>query len=162
MKSPTIQVFAVVGIVIGLTMSVRPAAADPPKIITIDAPGAGTSAGQGTYASSINLSGAITGPYVDARNVAHGFLLGADDRFTTFGAPGAGTKAGQGTGPKSINLKGAIAGVYADPRGVFHGFLRAPGGAITTFDAPGAGTSAGQGTLRRRHQPGGGDRGRVL
>ncbi len=110
MKSSAIHIFAVVGTVIGLTMSVRPAAADPPKIITIDAPGAGTSAFQGTQAFVINLGGAIAGDYIDAGGVYHGFLLGVGDHFTTFEAPGAGTKAGQGTAAISINQEGATAG----------------------------------------------------
>ena len=44
------------------------------EITTIDVPGAGAGAGQGTFAVSINPAGAITGYYVDANNVGHGFL----------------------------------------------------------------------------------------
>ena len=44
-------------------------------IRTFEAPGAGTGAYQGTYASSINTAGLITGNYSDAKNVLHGFLL---------------------------------------------------------------------------------------
>jgi hypothetical protein len=42
-------------------------------ITTYDAPGAGTSAGQGTFANQINALAAITGYYVDPNNVYHGF-----------------------------------------------------------------------------------------
>ncbi len=41
---------------------------------TFDAPGAGKGANQGTFASSINPAGAITGTYKDASMVSHGFL----------------------------------------------------------------------------------------
>ena len=44
------------------------------QIITFDAPGAGTGAFQGTLPYGINPEGAIAGYYVDASNVAHGFL----------------------------------------------------------------------------------------
>jgi hypothetical protein len=51
------------------------------KIVTFDAPGAGSTPGtssstwyQGTQAAAINSDGAITGYYTDAHNVVHGFL----------------------------------------------------------------------------------------
>jgi hypothetical protein len=51
------------------------------KIVTFDAPGAGSTPGtsnstwyQGTQAAAINPEGAITGYYTDANNVIHGFL----------------------------------------------------------------------------------------
>jgi hypothetical protein len=44
MKRLTIHVFAVVGTAVGLTLSIRPGAADPPKIITFQVPGSGTKA----------------------------------------------------------------------------------------------------------------------
>ncbi len=46
------------------------------KFITFDAPGAGTTAGSGsgTFSNNINDGGTITGRYVDANNVNHGFL----------------------------------------------------------------------------------------
>jgi hypothetical protein len=43
-------------------------------ITTFDAPGAGTGAGQGTLPETPNLFGVITGQYIDASNVHHGFL----------------------------------------------------------------------------------------
>ncbi len=43
-------------------------------IATFDAPGAGTSSGQGTTPSSNNLVGEITGFFLDTSNVYHGFL----------------------------------------------------------------------------------------
>jgi hypothetical protein len=46
------------------------------KFTTFDVPGAGTVVGswQGTYPNDINQWGAITGLWVDANNVWHGFL----------------------------------------------------------------------------------------
>ena len=44
-------------------------------IITFDAPGAGTGPGQGTFAAAMDTGGTITGWYLDAGDVFHGFLL---------------------------------------------------------------------------------------
>ena len=44
------------------------------RIITFDAPGAGTAAGQGTTALGIVPNGTISGFYADASSVLHGFL----------------------------------------------------------------------------------------
>ena len=43
-------------------------------ITTFDVPGAGAGAGQGTVALFNNPADAITGYYIDANNVFHGFL----------------------------------------------------------------------------------------
>src|ERR1019366_6375757 len=112
-----------------------------PAFITFEAPGAGTGAGQGTYASSINRAGAITGDYRDASGTFHGFVRAADGTITDFDVPGS-----TGTSPSSINAVGVIAGSYGDASNVSHGFVRAADGTITTFDAPGAGTGAYEGT----------------
>src|SRR5580704_13526277 len=118
---------------------------------TFDAPGAGTAAGSGfgTFPTSLNDGGAITGHYIDANNVNHGFLRSSSgEEFIAFDAPGAGKAAGsgQGTFPKSINKAGAITGHYIDSHNVNHGFLRSPtGDKLITFDAPGAGKTAGSG-----------------
>jgi hypothetical protein len=117
-----------------------------PHIITIDAPGAGTGPSQGTGCFAftdcsvlINNAGAITGYYLDAKNVFHGFVRSRDGKFTTFEAPGADTNAGDfnGTLPNAINDAGAITGVYYDAQNLGHGFLRSPAGKFTTFDVPG-------------------------
>src|SRR5208337_1092112 len=79
------------------------------KIITYDAPGAGSETvsgfygtavglgGQGTYAIAINPEGAIAGTYIDKDNVMHGFLRSPDGRFTTIDVPGAGKGFALGT-----------------------------------------------------------------
>jgi len=117
--------------------------AGEPRIITFDAPGAGATPGsyQGTSCYSdcsvlINNFGAITGTYLDANNVFHGFVRSPEGKFTTFEAPGADTTPGNfnGTLPNGINDAGAITGQYYDASGGSHGFLRSPEGAFTTFD----------------------------
>jgi hypothetical protein len=127
-----------------LALSVCARAQDS-KIISFDAPGADTTPGDynGTYASSINVGGLITGSYQGADTVFHGFLRSPDGKFTTFEAPGADTTAGSynGTTPTSINDLGVITGSFNDATGLSHGFLRTPDGKFTTFDVPGAGAN---------------------
>lgn len=121
--------------------------AKEPRFITFDAPGAGTGSGQGTgcFAGTdcsvlINNFGVITGYYLDANNVFHGFVRSPEGKFTTLDAPGADLTANDfnGTVPNAINDAGAITGAYYDVNNVGHGFLRSPEGGFTSFDAPGA------------------------
>ena len=129
-----------------LAMTLAANASAKPRIITLDAPGAGTGSYQGTGCFAytdcsvlINNWGAVTGYYLDADNVYHGFLRNPDGKFTTFEAPGADTQAGDfnGTLPNAINDAGAITGVYYDANNEGHGFLRSPEGKFTTFDVTG-------------------------
>jgi hypothetical protein len=41
---------------------------------TFNAPGAGTASGQGTFGAANNLLGVVTGNYIDANGVEHGYL----------------------------------------------------------------------------------------
>ena len=115
------------------------------RIVTFDAPGADTKPGDnnGTYPTGINAWGAVTGNYVDANNVLHGFLRSPEGKFTTFEAPGVDTTPGSynGTGPSAINDLGVITGLYYDATGLSHGFLRDPDAKFTTFDVSGAGAN---------------------
>jgi hypothetical protein len=61
-----------------------------PTFVTIDAPGAGTALYQGTVPMGLTPTGAITGYYIDASNVSHGFLRTSRGAFIAFDAPGAG------------------------------------------------------------------------
>jgi hypothetical protein len=114
----------------------------------IDAPDAGTGPfPQGTFPSEftpmgINLLGGITGFYVDANAVQHGFVRAPGGTISEFDPTGS-----VFTNPNAIDDVGEITGFYVDASGVGHGFLRTLGGTITTLDAPGAGTGAGQGTF---------------
>src|SRR5262249_16275813 len=72
----------------------------------------------------INPAGAITGSYMDASFVFHGFLRSPKRSFTSFYPPGSIL-----TQPSSINQSGAITGSYYTPGNPFaqqHGFLRTP------------------------------------
>jgi len=102
-------------------------------ITTFDAPGAGTGAGQGTRAFSIDPSGTIIGYIRDANEVRHGFIRSKDGSFTIFDAPGAGTAAGQGTRAYSINPSGAITGFFFDLINVAHGYVRSNQSEITSM-----------------------------
>src|SRR4029077_14849421 len=62
---------------LGLGLSVN-AGQKKTSITTFDAPLAGTAAGQGTFPSGINDSGAITGFVRDANVARHGFLRAPD------------------------------------------------------------------------------------
>jgi hypothetical protein len=107
-------------------------------IVTIDAPGAGTTprSGQGTVAYSINVEGIIAGQYQDATNVFHCFVRSPDGHIITFDAPGAGNGPNQGSLAVDINLEGEIAGFTIDKNNVFHAFIRSPWGTFTSVDAP--------------------------
>ncbi len=83
--------------------------------------------------TGINPAGAISGYYIDTREVAHGFLRSPDGTITTFDAPGAGGFL-NGTFPRSINPAGVITGYFSDTNNHTHGFVRDADGTITTFD----------------------------
>jgi hypothetical protein len=125
------------------------------RLVTFDAVGAGTGSGQGTISKDINAKGEVTGYYVDANNVSHGFLRDYRDNVAIFDAPGAGTGPGQGTISSSINAKGEVTGYYVDANNVNHGFVEQSCVTepcplyvrIVTFDVAGAGTYSGQGTV---------------
>src|SRR5579863_2496346 len=107
---------------------------------TFNAPGAGTAANQGTITFSINLFGVTTGYYIDASNVAHGFVTAAPfTNFVTLTDPDAGEGPGQGTFAGNVNLRGEIAGSYIDAGGVSHGFVTSPPyHTFTSFDPEGS------------------------
>src|SRR2546421_7895323 len=75
---------------LGLGLSVN-AGGTTTTITKFDAPGAGTAAGQGTFANGMNTSGAVTGFIPDANAARHGFLRAPDGTFTIFDDPAAGT-----------------------------------------------------------------------
>lgn len=103
---------------------------------TLDAPDAGTNAGQGTMAFSIDAEGVIAGAFVDADGVLHGFI---EDRgtFVTFNAPGAGTSAGEGTALTAVSSNGTLTGYIVDASGTAHG-LTYRAGVFTTYNDPAA------------------------
>ncbi len=77
MKFGTLTFLTTVALFGVLPVPVRLAAQNASsEIINFDAPGAGKTAGsgQGTFPDSISEAGAITGHYIDSKNVNHGFL----------------------------------------------------------------------------------------
>ncbi len=80
-----------------------PGRAQAQTFTTIDVPGAGTAAFEGTIPIGINAAGTITGLYLITGNVAHGFVRAPGGKITAFGAKGAGTASNQGTFPVAIN-----------------------------------------------------------
>lgn len=126
------------------------------KFVTFDAPGAirNGDSYDGTFPDSINNGGTVTGIYIAADVLYHGFVRGPGGEFVTLDAPGIGTSVGTRFRaiPGSVNLKsrsvsmnnhGAITGNYIDSNNVSHGFLRSPEGRLMTVDAPGASSAAG-------------------
>jgi hypothetical protein len=96
------------------------------KFTTFDAPGAGTDSYEGTGCFSdcpvrLNDWGAITGIYIDANFVYHGYLRSPEGRIVTVDPVGS-----TFTFPTGINDVGSIAGYYADANNVSHGFVRIP------------------------------------
>ena len=120
------------------------------KFVMFDAPGAGS---VGTFASSINPAGTITGHYADANGVFHGYVRASDGTVAEFDVPGAVPE----TSPSGINPAGTDTGYYLDANTVFHSYVRASDGTVTEFDAPGAGaqTYQGQGTYALSINPAG-------
>src|SRR5437762_1437349 len=89
----------------------------------------------GTFPSSINDAGEITGSYGTSDGANHGIVRDASGTFTSFDShPGAFND----THPTSINPRGEITGSYRISFGVFHGFVRDASGTITSFDPPGS------------------------
>src|SRR5215216_62099 len=74
-----LQLVPAATILVALAIS-TPASAQ--TITTFDAPGAGTGAFQGTYATNIAPSGPIIGSSRDANYVRHGFIRSHDGTFT--------------------------------------------------------------------------------
>jgi hypothetical protein len=114
--------------------------------VVFEAQDAGSGAYQGTIATSINAAGEVTGLFLDAQGVSHGFVRTANGVITEFDAPNAGYGPKQGTFPVAINDSGVIAGTYNDANRQSHGFIRSANGTFTSFDAPGV-QSPGPGTV---------------
>jgi hypothetical protein len=139
MKQPRLLGFTLAA---GMAMPVL-AQLNKPSIIEFDAPGAGTSAYQGTQAVQVNPSGLIIGWYFTGGVSVggYGFVRTPDGTFTSFNPQGAFY-----TYPQSINPKGEVAGFSYDNT-VASGFARTPGGNLSAIQVPGAGTGYAQGTF---------------
>jgi hypothetical protein len=117
------------------------------KYTSFDVPGASADGidGGGTYPQGINDLGEVSGFYVDANFVFHGFVRTSDGRITTFDVRTTCTDtpnppadcAFEGTYTANVNLLGRVTGTYYGEDGNPHGFWRDADGAITRFDYPG-------------------------
>ena len=113
---------------------------------TLDAPGAGTGAFQGTEPLSINDAGQVSGIYIDSANDIHGFVRDASGNYTSFDVPGA-----INVETAILNQGGEIAGTYISFDSSTncycnHGYVRDSLGHLKTFSVPGAsglGTTTG-------------------
>jgi hypothetical protein len=93
------------------------------KFTTFDAPGAGTDSYEGTGCFSdcpvsLNNWGAITGSYIDANDVQHGYVRSSEGKIVTLDPVGS-----IYTFTDGINDLGALTGYYVDPSDVYHGFI---------------------------------------
>ena len=133
----------------GLVLSCGASAHAQGSIITIDAPGAGTSQGQGTVAAAIDPSGVVTGSFYDSNFACHGYVRKPDGKYIAFDTPLGQHGVATCPRPSSINAAGVITGVEFDQTfgcsnwpdtaggcGGSHGFIRHPNGAIIVFDGP--------------------------
>lgn len=111
------------------------------KIAQFDAPGAGVTAGRGTFPAHISRDDFVSGIFTTDGNVRHGFVRDAGGTVTTVDPPGS-----IRTSLFSVNGDDTVVGYYRDASSVLHGFIRTVDGAIVSVDAPGAGTGALQGT----------------
>lgn len=113
---------------------------------TLNAPGAGTGALQGTEPLSINDAGQVSGIYIDSANDIHGFVRDAAGNYTAFDVPGA-----INVESAVLNQSGEIAGTYISFDSSTncycnHGYVRDSLGHLKTFSVPGAlglGTTTG-------------------
>jgi len=104
------------------------------NLTSFDAPGAGTSPGQGTFAQDINAGNTIAGSYIDESGGYHGYTLDSSGAFTSFDAPSGSTYMITW----GINDSGTTTGWYEDSGGVTQSFVRTSGGTFLTFGVAGA------------------------
>jgi len=117
----------------GGTQAVAPPA---PTFTQIDAAGASTASGYGTFGMQINASGETVGYYIDSNDVVHGFIRSSSGTITAVDAPGAGTAANLGTRVMAINTSGEVTGYYADSNDILHSYIESSAGTLTEFDPP--------------------------
>jgi uncharacterized membrane protein len=89
------------------------------------------------YASFQILNGGrqVTGYYLDANGVFHGYLRHANGSFTDITVPG--TSSGPGTVPASVNSLGTVVGsAYPNELTLGDAFIRFADGTLALFDAP--------------------------
>jgi hypothetical protein len=83
-------------------------------------PGGGTNNGTGTYPTSLNIWGLVTGFSYDVNGFPSGFVRFADNTIDAFQAPAPNN---QGTAPFGNNALGQFTGYSFDVNGTAHGFI---------------------------------------
>lgn len=100
-----------------------------PQFTEFDAPGAGTSEGEGTEILAANASGDVTGTYLDQGAIPHGFLRLHDGAFVFY-------QSAFYVLPNAINASASTTGEFYDTQS--RGFVAAVDGSVTPFDASGS------------------------
>jgi hypothetical protein len=112
---------------------------DTAQYTIIDEPNAAQGYGQGTFAFTLNSSGAAAGWYEDWLGKGHGFERASDGSYKTIDVGKTGTVV------YGINDKGAVAGNYVDLKtDRCPGFLLTPKGKTKKFEPPDAETGCGE------------------
>jgi hypothetical protein len=107
------------------------------NVTILDAPGAGTSSGEGTELADINASATIVGGVevgvINGVATTHSLMRTADGTWTVFDPPQA---DGVSSFAFGINDSGAIVGTYRGTDLVRHAYLLEPDGTFVSFDEP--------------------------
>ena len=111
-----------------------------PTYTTIDAPGVGMAASQGTTANDINASGDIVGFFIDPYNRGHGFMRSSAGALTVLDAS---LFSSEGSSAQAINMAGTVVGFFVVQQSIYqqpftHAYIRTLNGYLTKFDVPGS------------------------
>ena len=110
-----------------------------PTYTTIDAPGAGAAASQGTTPNDIAAGGDIVGFFMDPNNRAHGFMRSSAGALTVLDPV---VLYNQGSNAQAINMAGTVVGFFVVQQSIYqpftHGYIRTLNGDLTTLDVSGS------------------------
>jgi hypothetical protein len=105
------------------------------KLVTFDAPNAGTTFGG--LGQALSLEGSFAGTYTDANGGLHGYVRYANGRFREFKAPLGGDSNFTGTWAASLNLLGTAVGFSVEADGAtVDGYVRFANGTLFLANAP--------------------------
>ena len=99
-----------------------------------DAPGGGTSAGQGTFPTGLT-DHEIVGFYIDSAGTYHGFRESLTGGFSVIDVAGSGSGPGQGTLIYAVNPAGELSGAYVTPDNREFGLVDRDG-QVTDYNDP--------------------------
>ena len=111
--------------------ALRNAKLDTAEYTIVNAPGAGSGLGEGTWLFGLNSSSAAVGYYLDEAGLSHGFERMPDGTYTTIDVGKISTAL------YAINDNGLLAGRFVDRKtGRCPGFVSTPKGKLKKFDPP--------------------------